>query len=224
MWHFKTRSEIAPSKSFSRLIRASRNQQRLSEKQLEKLTGLVRDHSETFSDTFVLETAWKGGLPNPTVFRLLLEHARLASRTDDTGLDCLERLSLAIGDDLTSAEMDHYCELIGANRPLDSIKGDGTTIMHFCMTHRVNLRFMQRLQLQGAPLDSEDSYGQTPIVVGALHLQQLQGVHSVVQQTKCEWLRDSGVATGAILPAILRRNGDLNSFTASLTEQQLKSR
>ena len=91
--------------------------------------------------------------------------------------------------------------------------------MHFCMTHRVNLRFMQRLHLPGASHDTEDSYGTTPIVLGALSLKPEHGLHSDAQQAKCEWLRDMGVATDGILPALLRRNGDLNSFTVSLTTQ-----
>jgi hypothetical protein len=220
MWRFKTRSDTSPSKAFASLIKVSRNQQRLSEKQLEKLTEQLKEHGAKFSDRFVLDTVWKGGPPNLTVFAFLLENARLASRTDDTGFDCLERLCLAVQDDLTSSEMDRYCELVEPHRALNATKSDGTTIMHFCMTHNVNLRFMQRLHLRGAPLDTEDSYGQTPIVLGALRLQQLHGFHSDVQRAKCEWLRDIGVATDDILPALLRRNGDLNSFTVSLTTQR----
>ena len=220
MWPFKSTSETPILKPFLRLIKASRYQQRLSEKELDKLTELLKDRGDTLSDQIILNTVWKGGLPNLTVFHLLLEHAKLASRTDDTGFDCLERLCLAVQDDLTSHEMDRYCELVEEYRPLNTLKGDGTTIMHFCMTHTVNLRFMQRLQLRGAVLDTEDSYGQTPIMVGALRLQALTGARRDVQQMKCEWLRDIGVDTDAIVPAVLRRSGDLNSFTASLTARR----
>lgn len=216
MWPFKPKSDNI-SKPFLRLIKASRDQQRLSERDLEKLTELLQNHSDTLSDHFVLNSVWQGGLPSLTVFHLLLEHAKLASRTDDTGRDCLERLCLAVEDDLTSHEMDRYLELVEPYRPLNTSKSDGTTIMHFCMTHTVNLRFMQRLQLRGAVLDAEDSNGQTPIMVGALRLQKLVGARRDVQQTRCEWLRDIGVDTDAILPALLRRSRDLNSFTASLT-------